>query len=593
MEKTPLKFLWHYIKIFKWFFLAMFVLLAIATICGQLYPLYLAKIYDTAAGKAESPTYWQDIWRFAIIGFGLGLAKVLLFDATFFLAAKFFPEAKTLVSQDTFDHVNSLSIRYFNEEMSGRIATKVNQLQKNIIMVFNEMMHSVSSLLFLGFAVFIISMMNFYFMVAMLVWMAMIVAVAYVLGSKRRILAHEVGKQESMVGGMIVDSLSNYSEVKSFANFHLEKLNLLKHLRGLRKAESKEQLIKAYIHLALNLVAVLSMLGFMFLAIWVFKNKGIDTTQFIYANTLFAMLATIVFDLTWLYNNLSSIIGNIRSALETLSVEPEIKDSYKAKPLQADKAEIVFDKVRFAYAGKNPIFNDLSLTIKAGEKVGLVGASGAGKSTFVKLISRYYDVDGGGIKINGIDIKDITQNSLRKNIAVIPQDISLFNRSLADNIRYGRPNASDDEVKEAAAKASAALFIDKMPQGYETIVGERGVVLSGGERQRIAIARAILKNAPILIFDEATSALDSSSERHIQKSLKQLMQNKTVIAIAHRLSTLKEMDRILVFDDGKIIEQGTHETLLRRKGVYYKLYNMQADGFMHSDTPKNTNQTSL
>ena len=580
MEKTPLKFLWHYIKIFKWFFLAMFGLLAVSAMAGQTSPLYLAKIYNTAAGQTDSPTYWQDIIRFTFIGFALGLVKVFAFDATFFMSAKFFPQARTLVSRDTFDHVNSLSIRYFTEEMSGRIATKVNQLQRSVIEAFNHFTHAVSSVLFLGLAVILLSWMNFYFMLAMTVWLVAVALLACFLGKKRQLLAKEVGKKESLAGGMIVDSLSNYSEVKSFANFHFEKLNLLKYLRILRKAETKEAKTKAYIHLTQNLVTVLSILGFMFLAIWVFRRKEIDTTQFIYANTLFSMLATMTFDLTWLYNGLSSTLGNIRSALETLAVDPEIKDRSRAHPLQAKQAEIRFDKVDFSYNGRHPVFKGLSVVVNPGEKIGLVGASGAGKSTFIKLISRYYDVEGGAIKINGTDIRDITQNSLRKNIAVIPQDICLFNRSLRDNIAYGKTNATKEEIINAAQKASADLFISALPDGYDTIVGERGVVLSGGERQRIAIARAILKDAPILIFDEATSALDSHSEQHIQQSLRLLMKNKTVIAIAHRLSTLREMDRILVFDQGRIIEEGSHQALLRKKGVYYRLYNMQADGVM-------------
>ncbi len=270
------------------------------------------------------------------------------------------------------------------------------------------------------------------------------------------------------------------------------------------------------------------------------------------------------------------------SALETLAVEPEIVDRPGARDLPLRKSKIVFDRVSFGYNGNNPLFRNLSVEIGAGEKVGLVGLSGSGKSTFVKLISRYYDVTGGAVRINGHDIREVTQNSLHRNIAVIPQDVCLFNRTLAENIRYGKTNASDRQVQTAAQKAFADIFIREFPDGYQTKVGDRGVILSGGERQRIAIARAILKNAPILIFDEATSALDSESERHIQKSLANLMKGKTVLAIAHRLSTLREMDRILVFDKGRIIENGSHEQLLRQKGRYYKLFTMQVDGFVGS-----------
>ena len=354
----------------------------------------------------------------------------------------------------------------------------------------------------------------------------------------------------------------------------------------MRRAENTEQKAKAWIHVIQNLFAVVSLLGFMFLSIWVFRLGAIDTTDFIYANSLFAMISGMIFHLTWTYNNVMRIHGQIKSALETLAVEPGLKDKPGAEKLTAAKAEIRFDNVSFAYAGREPLFENMNLTIKAGEKVGLVGHSGSGKSTFIKLIARYYDTTAGCITINGVDVSTVTQDSLHRLISSIPQDVCLFNRTLFDNIRYGRTNATEEEVYRAARQAGADEFIRAFPGGYQTKVGDRGVVLSGGERQRIAIARAILKNAPILVFDEATSALDSQSEKHIQKSLTRLMKNKTVIAIAHRLSTLREMDRILVFDKGHIVEQGTHLSLLRKKGLYYRLYNMQADGFIKSAEAK-------
>lgn len=580
MEKSPIKFIWYYVKIFKWFFLIIFTLIIISTIGGQLYPLYLAKIYDTAAGKVGSPTYWEDIIRFTCIGFGFGLIKVLGFELSLFLTSKIYPQAETLVVRDAFDHVNKLSIAYFNQEMSGKISEKVSQLRGGVMDTFQTIWGTSQAFIFLIFSVIILSAMNVFFCMAMMFWLTIVILTARVLGKKRLAMSKSTSKQRSLANGVIVDSLSNYSEIKSFANFRFERLNLLRYLRMLRKAETKEEIIKTGIHLALNIITVFSMLGFMFLAIWVFRNKQITTTEFIYANTLFAMIASMVFDVTWGHSNLSRSLGMVKSALETLAVEPDIKDKPKAKKMKIRKAEISFENVEYAYNDKQDIFNNLSLNIKAGEKIGLVGHSGSGKSTFIKLIARYYDVRNGAIKIDGCDIRDITQESLRKNIATIPQDVCLFNRSLKENIRYGKTNATDAEIVKAAKKAFADDFIKDMPNGYETIVGERGVVLSGGERQRIAIARAILKNAPILIFDEATSALDSKSEQHIQKSLAALMKNKTVIAIAHRLSTLREMDRILVFSKGKIIEQGSHNSLLRKKGTYYKLYNMQADGFV-------------
>lgn len=580
MEKTPFRYLWHYIRIFKLLVVSVLALNFLSQLCGQVYPLYLAKIYSTAAGEVGTPDYWDKIVGFALAAFVLGLGKVIFFDVTMFIAARILPQVRMLVIRDSFDYVNRHSIAYFTQEMSGNISNKVTQLNTGVLDGFNEFMMSTSMVMYVLIAIGILSFMNVWFFAAMMLWLALIVLVSWKLGQKRSVLSRETSRRQSLANGVIVDSLANYSEIKSFANFRFERLNLIKHLRILRRAENVEQKAKAWIHLAQNLFAVVSMLGFMFLSIWIFRRGAIDTTGFIYANSLFAMIAGMVFQLTWVYSNVMRIHGQLKSALDTLAVEPGLKDLPNAADIRAVKAEIEFDGVSFAYAGRENLFENLNLTIKAGEKVGLVGHSGSGKSTFIKLIARYYDTTAGSIKVNGTDIRDVRQDSLHRLISAIPQDVCLFNRSLFDNIRYGRTNATEEEVYLAARQAGADEFIRAFPGGYQTKVGDRGVVLSGGERQRIAIARAILKNAPILIFDEATSALDSQSEKHIQKSLVRLMKNKTVIAIAHRLSTLREMDRILVFDKGRIVEQGTHLSLLRKKGLYYKLYNMQVDGFM-------------
>lgn len=256
---------------------------------------------------------------------------------------------------------------------------------------------------------------------------------------------------------------------------------------------------------------------------------------------------------------------------------PEKEDAHEMKDV---RGRVSFNQVCFTYKNEKTVLSDLSLEIAQGEKVGLIGPSGAGKTTLVKLLLRLYDPDEGSVQIDGKDLRDVELDSLRKNIAIIPQDVALFNHPVSDNIRYGRMDASDDEVINAAKKAHAHEFIKDLHDGYGTIVGERGVKLSGGQRQRIAIARAILKNAPILVLDEATSALDSESEMLIQESLKELMQGKTVLAIAHRLSTIAHLDRLVVMDQGRIIEDGSHDALLARNGLYAKLWNMQSGGFI-------------
>jgi len=266
--------------------------------------------------------------------------------------------------------------------------------------------------------------------------------------------------------------------------------------------------------------------------------------------------------------------------IEMLNQTPEILDAKNAKPLAVTRGAISFKDVRFRYTGGKRILEAFSLAIKPREKIALVGPSGSGKSTVTKLLFRFFDIQQGVITIDAQNIAKVTQDSLRASIAFVPQEPILFHRTLMENIRYGRPSATDDEVFAAAKKAHCHEFIEAQPEGYATYVGERGIKLSGGERQRVAIARAILKDAPILVLDEATSSLDSESESLIQDALQQLMKNKTVIVIAHRLSTIMEMDRIIVMQHGKVVDEGTHEALQKRVGMYRTLWNIQAGGFI-------------
>jgi ATP-binding cassette subfamily B protein len=287
-----------------------------------------------------------------------------------------------------------------------------------------------------------------------------------------------------------------------------------------------------------------------------------------------------IWDISQAVADFSTFYGNIAQALHTIFDQPGIAYNADAQALTVQRGQIEFAHVTFNYPGCPPLFTNLSVTIQAGQKVGLVGYSGGGKTTFVHLILRLYELSGGHILIDGQDSRAVTQDSLHHSIAMIPQDPSLFHRSLMDNIRYGRTDATNDAVIAAAYKADAHEFITKLPHGYASLVGDRGVKLSGGQRQRIAIARAVLKNAPILILDEATSQLDSVTESNIQESFLALMNNKTTIVIAHRLSTLLHMDRILVFDQGKIVEDGTHTNLLNKKGLYATLWQAQVGGFL-------------
>jgi ATP-binding cassette, subfamily B, bacterial len=400
-------------------------------------------------------------------------------------------------------------------------------------------------------------------------------------------LSHVHSESRSTLNGRIVDSLTNYLNAKLFANRRYE-LNYITNYQNDEKAQNQKQL--RYIEILRLVLAILAILG-----------PGIGILGYAFYSWLHYRLSVgevvLIFNGTW---NMMYMVwvtgveipnffrewGICRQALSLIQTDHEIVNKNNKKILKVGKGSIRFDNVYFHYKNSPAIFEDKTLEIPAGQKVGLVGYSGSGKSTFVNLILRLYDIQSGKILIDNQDISEVTQESLRTAIAMIPQEPSLFHRSLMENIRYGCLTASDEEVFAFAKKAHAHDFIQQLPDGYETLVGERGIKLSGGQRQRIAIARAMIKNAPILILDEATSALDSVTEAVIQESLSQLMDDRTAIVIAHRLSTLLHMDRILVFDQGQLIQDGTHEQLLAEAGHYRILWDAQVGGFI-PDNPLN------
>lgn len=580
MQKTALKFIWNYLKEFKIVLVLIVALAVVARLFSQYAAWLLAKMFDYASAQTPSPEYWRYLFILIAACAGLGFCSSICQSLSMWFGNRLVPFLRSIVIKDVFAYVNKHSISYFTNEMTGNISNKFNQLQSGMVEFFMQSGNIMFDFCFLIISLTILSVIDWILGTSIVVWGAVMFLVGRHFGRRRAELSRRTSSLQSQASAMVVDSIANYSEIKSFANYKYERVCLLQNLRRWRHTETTEQKQKTLINFYLHITAILSELFFMLLSGILMYSGRLSVTEFIFILTVFSRLSGMVFGINWAVNNMSRILGQMNSALETLAVEPEIVDSPQAVALKTKTAEIHFKDVCFAYNSKRLIFENFNLDIKAGEKVGIVGSSGAGKSTLIKLIARYFDICSGSIKINDADIKSLTQDSLHKHISVIPQDVCLFNRSLFDNIRYGRADASEAEIIKAARQASADKFIEKLADKYKTKVGDRGVILSGGERQRIAIARAILKNAPILIFDEATSSLDSESERYIQSSLKTLMKNKTVVAIAHRLSTLREMDRIIVLEDGKIVEQGTHLGLLRKKGRYAKLFKMQSDGYL-------------
>jgi len=381
----------------------------------------------------------------------------------------------------------------------------------------------------------------------------------------------------------IADAVVNVPTVKTFAH---EKRELSRHQdlnQQLTDVRIEDWRTGASMANTRQAVLTAMQIGFVVLLIRAVSQDPSLLDVGIFAFSFTTTLSTRLMQLHPLMRQLEDGFLNASPMTEIISQQSEIQDSAHAKPLTVSKGAIDLDKVEFQYADTgqvNQVFDKLTLHIKPGEKIGLVGPSGGGKSTFTRLLLRFEDIDSGSISIDKQNIAAVTQESLRQAISYVPQEPLLFHRSVADNIRYGKPGASLEEVQAAAKLAYADDFIQELSDGYETIVGERGVKLSGGQRQRVAIARAILKDAPILVLDEATSALDSESEVYIQKALWQLMEGRTTIVIAHRLSTIQKMDRILVLEDGQIQEQGTHAHLLKRKGTYAMLWNHQSGGFI-------------
>jgi len=392
-------------------------------------------------------------------------------------------------------------------------------------------------------------------------------------------------KADTNVGASIADAITSNATVKAFGSEEKEDRLLKGVVNKWHGLALKSWQVAIWTDLLRRYVSILMLMIMMLTALWLWTQGRADTGDIVYVFTSFIVLSAYLRHIGEQISNMQRAVSEMEDGVSYWLREDEVLDAPNAKEFVTDEGKITFDHVTFAYDNQSdPIYNDFSITIKPGEKVALVGHSGSGKSTFVKLLQRLYDIQGGEIRIDGQNIAQVTQSSLRHALSLVPQDPILFHRTLADNIRYGNENATMEEVMKAAQKAYAHDFITELPQGYDTLVGERGIKLSGGERQRVALARAILSDTKVLILDEATSSLDSISEHYIQKALKNLMDGRTTITIAHRLSTIKDVDRILVFEKGRVIEQGTHDELLSNPESHYKeLYDVQVLGLVGNE----------
>jgi ATP-binding cassette subfamily B protein/ATP-binding cassette subfamily B multidrug efflux pump len=483
------------------------------------------------------------------------------------------------------------SYGFFQNEFSGRIATKVMQ---TALAVREAVMKLLDVILFVTVyvitTIFLVASADFRLCLPLLVWLVLYIALQMFFVPKLKNISQIQANSRSTMTGRIVDSYTNIVTLKLFSHSSRESQYVKEGMTEFLDTVHPQMRLVTGLNICLWIINMMLVFSTLALGIYLWIEASITAGAIAVVISLALRLSGMSHWIVWEIGNLFENLGTVQDGINTLSVPQVILDEKDAPEIEVTAGKIDFTQVKFSYLNHEniktkPVFDDLSLTMSAGERVGVVGRSGAGKSTLINLLLRFYDIQSGSISIDDQAIDKVQQESLRQNIAVVTQDTSLLHRSVRENILFGRPDATEEEMIEAAKRAEAHEFILELKDiegrvGYDAHVGERGVSLSGGQRQRIAIARVILKDAPILIMDEATSALDSEIESAIQKSLYQLMDGKTVIAIAHRLSTIAAMDRLIVFDQGEIIEQGTHKQLMEAQGVYAQLWHHQSGGFL-------------
>ena len=580
---TLWQFIFKYLGKCKYWFIAYALVSTIAPgldiICQKFYAQIIASIGTNPSSALSTPVL-TNLLIVALLYAGHDIFDGL--NTYFEMRTKI--RYQQLTRNELFAHNHKHSANFFNTEQSGTVLAKTGNL---IHSIFSLMSHIRNN--FLPFSAYFI--FSFIMLLTINVWLALdimlinILTIVSIYRSMRKMqsYASATAKEESKIIGLMVDSIANARLVKFAAAVKHETRTLFKQMHKAIYAIIKQSKVGGKARSLNNaVVAIVMSINFIIIAYFFYYDK-LTLADIILCASLTRRLTDHAFDLSFFFSEMHSKIGTANDALSLLYRPFDVTDIPNAKALNIKTNSVEFKNATFSYKKNKPLFNKLNLTIAPNEKLGLVGISGSGKSTLINLILRAFDLKSGKILISGQDISKVTQYSLHQNIALISQEPCLFNRSIMENIRFAKPKAPDEEVYQAAKLAHIHDTIIKMPKGYDSVVGERGVKLSGGEKQRIAIAAAILKDTPILILDEATSALDSQSEQAIEKALKNIMKNKTVIAIAHRLSTLKNMDKIAVLDKGEIIEYGNEKELLKNKsGIFYKLYKLQSDGYLQN-----------
>ena len=549
--------------------------------------LILGALIDTALNSSPENPLGGEIWLFSAgLIFFLVLRPIIFGGFSFMQTVMVSPNVFNLVLSRIHRWTLGHSIEFFDNDFAGRIAQKEMQTARAVTDVVVELLFTVLlALASVVGACLLLTSVNIYLAFALGLWLIFYLLLIRHFMPKIRKRSLKKAGARALVTGQIVDTVTNIKTVKLFAHDKHEDRAALLAMEGFRDRSIDYGLIAAWFRFCLNTLAGILPVVMVGGSLWFWNTGNVTAGDIAAAGAISLRLSQMTGWVSYTLMALYANLGEIEDGVKTLSRPHDLNDASNANKLKIDGGGITFDQVYFAYGRNVNGVEDVSIKIASKEKIGLVGASGAGKSTLVSLLLRLYDAESGSVFIDDQDVKKVTQESIRRQIGMVTQETALFNRSARENIAYGQHSASNADIINAAKQAEAHDFIldlqdHKGRKGYEAHLGEQGVKLSGGQRQRIALARAILKNAPILVLDEATSALDSEVEASIQSALANVMKGKTVLAIAHRLSTLSTMDRIIVMDKGHIIEEGTHKSLLSKKGLYFRYWERQSGGFI-------------